>query len=157
MKKYILIVLLIALVLSCGCSKNGNNPSNSYDDVSNQVNSDQISKFTDLEVIEFLEKQGYLFSATGFNENSNTQYIYVSNTENEICFQKIINRFIGTHYYWKNDDINSEWADIKSNYENVKDEEKKQYDEYKKWLEFQGLTSKQLTDALDCYQILQSE
>ena len=111
---------------------------------------EEISKYTAREVVEYLEEQGYEFENMESTVGTyTTKYVYVSNKDNGIIFQKFVNPLIGSNYSWKNNDINSEWADIRSTYENDKLEEKRQYWAYEKWLEYEGLTSKQITDALD--------
>ena len=146
MKKSILLILVAILltVVFCGCEKSNNSKENGFDE--------NVSEFSDSQVIEYLENQGYVFEISEHTAVYTTKYVFVSNAENGIVFQKYINPLIGTHYTWKNGDINDEWADIRSEYENEKDEEKQQYKEYKKWLKFQGLSSAQLTSALDFYE-----
>lgn len=52
----------------------------------------------------------------------------------------------------ENEDINSEWCDIRSDYENNTAEKEKQYSEYEKWCKKLGISTMQLTDAIDYYQ-----
>ena len=112
----------------------------------------EISEYSDMEVLEYLNGQGYEFEISELGSSYITEYVYVSNDNNGIIFQKYSNPLIGTHYTWTNEDINDEWADIRSEYENDKEEEKKQYKEYKKWLESEGLTTNQITSVLDYYE-----
>lgn len=112
---------------------------------------EEISKYTAREVVEYLEEQGYKFKNSEYTYIYTTKYVYVSNENNSIAFQKITSNIIGISYSWKNGDINDAWPEIKSTYKNKTDEEEKQYKEYEKWLEYEGLTTKQLTDALDYY------
>ena len=109
------------------------------------------SGFSDADVVEYLQSQGFEFSATEGSTGS-TKYIYVSHNDSEIAFQKITNTYIGIMYSWKNSDINDEWAEMKSTYENNTDGEKKQFKAYEKWLEHHNITSKQVTGALDYYE-----
>ena len=115
---------------------------------------EEISEYSDLEVIEYLEDEGFEFEATQTTGTGTyyTYYIYVSNPKNEIIFQKYTNPFLGVQYLWKNDDINEEWAYIKSTYKNKEEGELQQFEEYEEWIESLGLTSQQLTDALDYYE-----
>lgn len=139
MKKLIaLIMCMIVIFAFSGC--NDKNDSTSVDK----------SGFSDADVIEYLQNQGFEFSATEGSTGS-TKYIYVSHNDSKIAFQKITNTYIGILYSWKNGDINDEWAEMKSTYENDTDEEKKQFKAYEKWLEYHNLTSKQVTEALDYY------
>lgn len=109
------------------------------------------STFSNSDVIEYLKSQGFEFSATESSTGS-TKYIYVSHNDSEIAFQKITNAYIGTLYSWKDGNINDEWAEMKSTYENDTDGEKKQFNAYEKWLKYHNLTSKQVTEALDYMQ-----
>ena len=139
MKKSIVLLICFALLfVSSGCSNR------------DEVTSIDKSGFSDADVIEYLQNQGFEFSATEGSTGS-TKYIYVSHNDSEIAFQKITNMYIGIMYLWKNGDINDEWAAMKSTYENDSDGEKRQFKAYKKWLEYHNLTSKQVTDALDYY------
>lgn len=147
MKKNIVIIILSIIIVIgiiyfvlTGINKN------------EKLNKEKIATYSNVEVIEYLQDQGYKFENTELTSRYTTKYVYVSNENNEIVFQKFINPLIGTNYSWKNSNINDEWADIKSTYNNDSVEERRQYREYEKWLEYEGLTSKQLTDALDYYQ-----
>lgn len=114
-------------------------------------NEEDKSNLSEPQVIDYLFKQGFDFKAEELTSVYTTQYIYVSSEENEIAFQKIKNPLIGNMYSWCNRDVNDEWAEIKNTYENDTPEERQQYTEYRKWLDYHGLTSYQLTDALDYY------
>ena len=138
-KTLILFMCLIALFAISGCN--------------NKDDSATIDKsgFSDAEVIDYLQNQGFEFSATEGSTGS-TKYIYVSNPENEIAFQKITNTYLGLMYSWQNGDVNDEWAEMKSTYNNDTDDKQKQFNEYEKWLKYHNLTSKQITDALDYFE-----
>ena len=112
---------------------------------------EDVSKYTASEVIEYLKNQGYEFENSEYTYIYTTKYTYVSNKNNKIRFQKITNNIIGISYSWQNGDINDKWPEITSTYKNTSDEEKKQYQEYEKWLEYEGLTTSQITEALDYY------
>ncbi|MBP3480173.1 MAG: hypothetical protein J6K66_01040 [Clostridia bacterium] len=118
---------------------------------------EDVSAYSDWQVISYLEENGYNFKAsemtrTYTTSTYTTRYIFVYDSEFEICFQKITNSLIGKRYSWKNSNTNDEWAQIKDTYENDNNEKEEQYSEYKKWLKHLGLTSKQVTDALDYYE-----
>ena len=112
---------------------------------------DDKSTFSEQQIIEYLFRQGFDFQARESTSVYTTQYIYVSSEENEIAFQKIKNPILGNIYTWCNKDVNEEMAEIKKTYENDTLEKQRQYNEYEKWLDYHGLTSSQLTDALDYY------
>lgn len=114
-------------------------------------NEKDMSQLTDSQVVEYLCEQGFEFQADELESVYTTQYIYVSSNENEIIFQKIINPIIGILYTWRNGDVNDSMAEVKSTYKNDTEEEKQQYREFEKWLNYHGLTVKQFTDALDYY------
>jgi hypothetical protein len=138
MKKIIfLFMCMLVIIAFSGCK--------------DDITSIDKSEFSDADVIEYLQNQGFEFSATEGSTGS-TKYIYVSHNDSDIAFQKITNTYIGIMYSWKNGDINDEWAEMKSTYENDTDGEKKQFKAYEKWLEYHYLTSKQVTDALDYYE-----
>lgn len=135
----ILVIIASAFLMACGKKEE-------------EVNTKDISAFSDKQVIEYLEDKGYTFSAMQSIREDATKYIYISNKNNGIIIQKYDNHLIGTHYVWKNEDINSEWCDIRIDYENNTAEKEKQYSEYEKWCKKLGISTMQLTDAIDYYQ-----
>lgn len=117
-------------------------------------NQEDPSTYSKKEVIEYLERRGYSFENTEFViSTSTTKYVYVTNKDNKIVFQRIYNKFVGTMYEWQNGDINKSWADMKYSYENNTLEEKDQERAFKKWIENERLTVSQLTEALDYYSV----
>lgn len=120
--------------------------------ITNEISpNDYKGNLSDFQIIDYLFKQGFDFQADESTSVHTTQYIYVSSEENEILIQKIKNPLLGNMYTWCNQDVNDEWAEIKNTYENDSMEEKQQYREYEKWLDYHGLSSSQVTDALDYY------
>lgn len=116
------------------------------------ISKKDVSLYSASEVIEYLEDKGYSFEAMESTPAIyTTQYIYVDHNENEIAFQRINNPILGILYSWNNADINDEWAEIKNTYENDTLEKERQFSNYEKWLKDLGLTTKQLTSALDYY------
>lgn len=104
------------------------------------------------EVVEFLQRKGYEFEATKFNDTTyTTYYIYVDNAKEKIAFQRIDNAILGIMYCWKNDNINNDWIEIKKTDENDTTAKKKQYDSYQEWLNKLGLNDTQIIEALDYY------
>ncbi len=116
------------------------------------MTSENIEKYTNAGVIEYLEDKGFKFSLSALlSSYGSTEYVHVSNPENNISFQRYTNPMIGTTYCWNDSSVNDEWADIQSSYENDKAEELTQFKKYEKWLKFMKLSSSQIVDALDYY------
>ena len=144
MKKRLFIVFFIfSVLLLTGCQKNNS--------LSNNEEIIDKSKFSAPKVIEYLESRNFQFRIDEHTSIKTTRYVYVPNDESGITIQKITNYYLGTMYLWKNEDINDEWAYIRGEYQNDSDNEKKQYKEYQKWLEYEGLTTKQVVEALDYF------
>lgn len=148
MKKLIGMICSIALLsvlAACG--------NKTTDDLGKTTTKD-LSNYSHPEIVEYLEGEGFEFSYEVYEETFTTTYVYVNNKNNAIAFQKIDNPIIGVQYKWKNGDINEEWADIWSTYENDSMEKQRQYDAYEKWLSAEGITTNQLVGAMDYYETI---
>ena len=118
----------------------------------NEHSQSDISLYSEIEVITYLETNGYIFHATKNTSSTyTTKYIFTTNNENDISISRMSSPILGTCYLWKNEDINDKWAEIKNTYENDTIEKENQFSGYQKWLKHLGLSSRQLTDALDYY------
>jgi len=145
-------MLLLCLILTSqlsvvGCGSNESSQP--------EVNLEEVASYSDQEVVEYLQGQGFVFEIDEHTSTFTTTYVYVSNQNSGIVFQKVTNPILGVHYTWKNRDINDEWADIRSSYDNDSAEEQKQFSEFEKWIQSEGLSIQQLTGALDYYEAME--
>ena len=118
-----------------------------YSSTNNKVNT---SNFTDKEIIEYLEKLGYKYDKTMYSNLLSTTYITITDREDDIRIQKIINDFVGTSYTFQNSSYNDSHADILNIEDNDKDEQI-QYSAYKKWLEDINLSDNQVISSINYY------
>lgn len=107
------------------------------------------TKLSDKEVQAYLEDEGYIFEVSDLSSSVNTHYVIIRN--DTIWIQKIDNPYTGLMLTFKDNDINSEHADIINKEENETSIQKEQYDAYINWLDTHGLTKVQLQNVLDYY------
>jgi predicted ATP-binding protein involved in virulence len=130
MKRKVLIILLliVGLFVFTGCGK---------EDPSKALK-------------QTLEEKKYTFSNILYVDGRSEYYII--SKDKKVNIIKTTNETTGEkNYYYNNNDINEEYADINNKDSNESDETKAQYKSYEKWLKENELTKDQVLDLLDYY------
>lgn len=109
------------------------------------------SNLTDEEVIEYLESLGYNYDKTMYSNLLSTTYVTITDKNDDIRIQKIINDLVGTLYTFQNSSYNDSHADILNIEDNDDEEETIQYSAYKKWLIEVNLSDNQIISSINFF------
>jgi hypothetical protein len=141
MKKFLSVLICLMMFLSLISCK----------DRSPSIKAKDNTQLSPTETYAFLIEQGYNFDYN-FSSSPNSINYFIANEKMDIWIQKVINKFIGNFYNFKDDSCNDEHGNIDDTSKNTTNDQIKQYQTYLTWLNKLGLKSSQIIDVLDYYQ-----
>lgn len=146
----IIILILSTIVVSFLIIKNNS---------SNETKAHSIdgSKMNDVELLEMFQKENYniklekIISLSSPTYSDNCIYVIFENKQEGIRIQRVLNTLTGTLMTYKDDSINTAYADLLQLSKNDTKEEQEQYDAFLSWLKKYNITKTQLSNMLDYY------
>lgn len=146
----IIILILSTIVVSFLIIKNNS---------SNETKAHSIdgSKMNDVELLEMFQKENYniklekIISLSSPTYSDNCIYVIFENKQEGIRIQRVLNTLTGTLMTYKDDSINTAYADLLQLSRNDTKEEQEQYDAFLSWLKKYNITKTQLSNMLDYY------
>lgn len=108
------------------------------------------------QIYDYLRAKGYYFGTVHAAVAGTTKSIYVSNQYSSVVFMKQYSTLTGSSYTWSNKRVNQEWAEMWFLHRNETDGQRQQYEDFIRWLRFEGLQPWQIVSALDWFEAANS-
>ena len=108
------------------------------------------------QIYDYLRARGYCFSTIHTAVGGTTRFVYVSNQFSSVVFMKQYSTLTGSSYTWSNKRVNPEWAEMWFLHRNETIAQQQQYEDFQKWLRFEGLQPWQIISVLDWFEAANS-